>query len=88
MRPRVDAYDLLLVPLSNLPGLTEAGPERRTRSNRYNARPAGLAAEICAAYRWPDSLSDKEILLRLPALKLQRVHNTPGVLCDQAQESI
>jgi len=44
-----------------------------------------LDAAVCAAYGWPDDLSDEEILGRLLALNLERAHNTPGVLSDQAR---
>jgi len=42
MRPRVDAYDLLLAPLSNLPGLTEAWLEE-AHAVQPLQRTAGLA---------------------------------------------
>jgi len=56
----------------NPPGLAEAELKKRTLTNLYNARPAWLAAAhrtldgaVCAAYGWPDDLSDEEILGRL-----------------------
>ena len=71
----VEARDVWLNP----PGLAEAELKKRTLTNLYNARPAWLAAAhrtldaaVCAAYGWPDDLSDEEILARLLALNMQR----------------
>ena len=51
----------------------------RTLTNRYNARPEWLAhahrkldAAVFAAYGWPATLSDEEILAKLLALNLAR----------------
>ncbi|MCB0025502.1 MAG: hypothetical protein KDD91_20860, partial [Caldilinea sp.] len=56
---------------------------KRTLTNLYNARPAWLAAAhrtldgaVCAAYGWPDDLSDEEVLARLLALNLERAGQT------------
>lgn len=53
--------------------------KKRTLTNLYNERPTWLALAhqkldeaVFAAYGWPDSLSDDELLARLLALNLQR----------------
>jgi len=63
----------------NEPGLSEAELKKRTLTNLYNARPDWLSvahrtldAAVFAAYGWPDTLSDDEILSRLLALNLER----------------
>ena len=63
----------------NEPGLSEADLKKRTLTNLYNARPDWLSvahrtldAAVFAAYGWPDTLSDDEILARLLALNLER----------------
>ncbi|MBK7900018.1 MAG: hypothetical protein KA603_14920 [Azonexus sp.] len=60
----------------------EADLKKRTLTNRYNARPAGLDLAhkaldqaVAAAYGWPDytpETPDEEILRRLLALNLAR----------------
>jgi hypothetical protein len=52
---------------------------KRTLTNLYNQRPTWLAlahqkldSAVFAAYGWPDSLTDDEILERLLALNLHR----------------
>ena len=63
----------------NEPGLSEADLKKRTLTNLYNQRPDWLSvahrtldAAVFAAYGWPDTLSDDEILARLLALNLER----------------
>ena len=53
--------------------------KRRTLTNLYNARPAWLAdahrkldGAVFAAYGWPSTLTDAELLERLLALNHQR----------------
>ena len=53
--------------------------KQRTLTNLYNQRPAWLDnlhreldEAVAAAYGWPASLSDEEILKRLLALNLER----------------
>jgi hypothetical protein len=53
--------------------------KRRTLTNLYNARPAWLAeahrkldSAVFAAYGWPNTLTDSELLERLLALNHQR----------------
>jgi hypothetical protein len=51
----------------------DANPEelkRRTLTNLYNARPSWLA--VFAAYGWPLTLTDAEVLERLLALNHKR----------------
>ena len=61
------------------PALPPKDLSRRTLTNLYNRRPAWLAnahatldAAVAAAYGWPATLPDAEILERLLALNLQR----------------
>ena len=53
--------------------------KKRTLTNLYNARPTWLANShawldtmVYAAYRWPASLPDEEVLKSLLALNLER----------------
>jgi hypothetical protein len=53
--------------------------KKRTLTNLYNERPAWLAnahraldAAVFAAYGWPPTLSDDELLAKLLALNLSR----------------
>src|SRR5690606_28943058 len=59
----------------NPPGAAEADLKKRTLTNLYNQRPTWLDLAhrkldeaVFAAYGWPDTLSDEEILERLLAL--------------------
>jgi type II restriction/modification system DNA methylase subunit YeeA len=63
----------------NPPNASEEELKRRTLTDLYNARPAWLAdahrkldEAVFAAYRWPSTLTDAEILERLLALNRQR----------------
>ena len=63
----------------NPPGTSEKEREDRTLTNLYNKRPAWLAAAhqkldeaVFAAYGWPATLTDSEILERLLALNHER----------------
>jgi type II restriction/modification system DNA methylase subunit YeeA len=63
----------------NPPGASEAELKKRTLTNLYNARPAWLAdahrkldEAVFAAYGWPSTLTDAELLERLLALNHQR----------------
>ncbi|HEX4004717.1 MAG TPA: DNA methyltransferase [Acidobacteriaceae bacterium] len=63
----------------NPPGATEAELSKRTLTNLYNARPEWLAdahrkldEAVFAAYGWPHTLTDAEILERLLTLNHQR----------------
>ena len=63
----------------NPAGLSDKDLQKRTLTNLYNARPTWLDlahkkldAAVFAAYGWPDTLSDEEILGRLLALNLER----------------
>jgi type II restriction/modification system DNA methylase subunit YeeA len=63
----------------NPPGAREAELKKRTLTNLYNARPAWLAdahrkldEAVFAAYGWPSTLTDAELLERLLALNHQR----------------
>jgi type II restriction/modification system DNA methylase subunit YeeA len=63
----------------NPPNTSEEELKKRTLTNLYNARPAWLEdahrkldAAVFAAYGWPDTLTDVEILERLLALNQQR----------------
>lgn len=63
----------------NAEGLPEAERKKRTLTNLYNARPTWLDlahkeldAAVCAAYGWPETLSDEQILEKLLALNLER----------------
>jgi type II restriction/modification system DNA methylase subunit YeeA len=58
---------------------SEVSGPKRTLTNLYNARPTWLDlahkkldAAVCAAYGWPDNLSDEQILEKLLALNLER----------------
>jgi hypothetical protein len=68
-----------------VPNCNEAARElaKRTLTNLYNQRPTWLAlahqkldSAVFAAYGWPDSLTDDEILERLLSLNLHRIR--PG----------
>ena len=59
--------------------------KRRTLTNLYNARPAWLVdahrkldEAVFAAYGWPSTLTDAEILERLLALNHQRAAASEG----------
>lgn len=63
----------------NPPGAGEAELKKRTLTNLYNQRPTWLDlahkkldAAVFAAYGWPATLSDEEILARLLELNLER----------------
>ena len=63
----------------NPPGTSEQERVDRTLTNLYNKRPSWLAEAhrkldeaVFAAYGWPPSLSDSEILERLLALNHER----------------
>ena len=63
----------------NPKGATESQLKKRTLTNLYNQRPdllanahATLDAAVAAAYGWPATLPDAEILERLLALNLER----------------
>jgi hypothetical protein len=63
----------------NPPDASEADLKKRTLTNLYNARPswldnahAALDQAVFAAYGWPDTLTDAEVLERLLALNLAR----------------
>jgi type II restriction/modification system DNA methylase subunit YeeA len=63
----------------NPEGTTEAERKKRTLTNLYNARPtwlenahAKLDRAVFAAYGWPETISDEEILKNLLALNLKR----------------
>jgi type II restriction/modification system DNA methylase subunit YeeA len=63
----------------NPPGASAADLKKRTLTNLYNARPAWLAdahrkldEAVFAAYGWPATLADAEILERLLALNHER----------------
>lgn len=60
-------------------GLSETEKKKRTLTNLYNARPTWLDLAhkrldqaVFAAYGWPSTLTDEEILERLLALNLER----------------
>ncbi len=64
-------------------GRTSKVSRERTLTNLYNARPTWLDhahrkldAAVFAAYGWPATLSDEEILARLLALNLARATST------------
>ena len=63
----------------NPPGADDAELKKRTLTNLYNARPAWLDnahkkldAAVFAAYGWPATLTDDEILERLLTLNRER----------------
>jgi hypothetical protein len=63
----------------NPPGTSELERADRTLTNLYNKRPAWLAEAhrkldeaVFAAYGWPPTLTDSEILERLLALNHER----------------
>ena len=63
----------------NPPNASAEELKRRTLTNLYNARPAWLAdahrkldGAVFAAYGWPSTLTDAELLERLLALNHQR----------------
>ncbi len=67
----------------NPPGTSEQERADRTLTNLYNKRPAWLAAAhqkldeaVFAAYGWPATLTDAEILERLLALNYERAATT------------
>lgn len=84
--PRVQAIGAAAAELNQLrqnwlnpAGASEAELKKRTLTNLYNQRPTWLAQAhrkldeaVFAAYGWPVSLSDEEILARLLALNLER----------------
>jgi hypothetical protein len=81
----------------NEPGLSAAELKKRTLTNLYNQRPDWLSVAhrmldvaVFAAYGWPDTLSDDEILARLLALNLERAAGqgavVPVVENDQADD--
>ena len=64
----------------NPPNITEVELKKRTLTDLYNKRPTWLNLAhhkldlaVFAAYGWPPTLSDEEILERLLALNLDRV---------------
>lgn len=66
------------------PGATERELKARTLTNLYNARPGWLAdahrtldESVFAAYGWPATLSDSEVLDRLLAFNLERAAKEP-----------
>jgi hypothetical protein len=63
----------------NPPGASAEDLKKRTLTNLYNARPAWLAdahrkldEAVFAAYGWPATLTDAEVLERLLALNHER----------------
>ncbi len=69
----------------NPPGTTELERKDRTLTNLYNKRPAWLAdahrkldESVFAAYGWPPTLTDSEILERLLALNHERAAKSAG----------
>jgi type II restriction/modification system DNA methylase subunit YeeA len=68
----------------NPPNASAEELKKRTLTNLYNARPAWLAdahrkldEAVFAAYGWPSTLTDAELLERLLALNHQRAAGTP-----------
>ncbi|MBW4039275.1 MAG: class I SAM-dependent DNA methyltransferase [Acidobacteria bacterium] len=68
----------------NPPDISEAGLKDRTLTKLYNARPEWLANAhrtldhaVFAAYGWPSTLTDQEILSHLLALNHQRASTQP-----------
>ncbi len=75
----------------NPPGASEDDLRTRTLTKLYNARPEWLAnahraldEAVFAAYGWPSTLSDQEILARLLALNHERAALQP-LTTDQTQ---
>ncbi len=71
----------------NPPGLSEKELKKRTLTNLYNARPTWLAnlhetldKAVFAAYGWPDTLTDQEILEKLLELNLERAEGQKKLL--------
>ncbi len=69
----------------NPPGTTELECKDRTLTNLYNKRPSWLAdahrkldEAVFAAYGWPPTLTDSEILERLLALNHERAAKSAG----------
>jgi hypothetical protein len=69
----------------NPPGASAEELKRRTLTNLYNANPAWLAdvhrkldAAVFAAYGWPDTLTEAELLERLLALNHERAAGSGG----------
>jgi hypothetical protein len=63
-------------------GTSDADRKSRTLTNLYNQRPTWLQlahqrldAAVCAAYGWPDDLSDEQILEKLLVLNLERARS-------------
>jgi hypothetical protein len=61
------------------PGASAADLKQRSLTNLYNQRPAWLDIAhkklddaVLQAYRWPTTLSDEEVLVRLRLLKLNQ----------------
>lgn len=76
----------------NPPGASESELKRRTLTNLYNARPAWLVEAhrkldeaVFAAYGWPATLTDSEVLEHLLALNQQRA--AAGISEQEAEES-
>ncbi len=70
----------------NPPGASDAELKDRTLTKLYNARPEWLAnahrtldEAVFAAYGWPKSLDDQEILSKLLALNQHRAARKPNV---------
>ena len=66
----------------NPPGATDNDLKEKTLTNLYNKNPQwllnlhkALDAAVFAAYGWPDTLTDEEILERLLALNHERANN-------------
>ncbi len=69
----------------NPPDASAEELKKRTLTNLYNARPAWLAdahrkldEAVFAAYGWPSTLTDAELLERLLALNHQRAAASQG----------
>jgi type II restriction/modification system DNA methylase subunit YeeA len=77
----------------NPAGATPEELKKRTLTNLYNERPTWLDnahkkldKAVFAAYDWPDTLSDEEILERLLALNLERAKDTRSTSSLAANE--
>lgn len=77
----------------NPPGASEAELRTRTLTNLYNERPAWLRLAhqrlddaVFAAFGWPSTLSDDEVLERLLALNLERAAQSGAVAAGAATE--
>ena len=73
----------------NPPNTSAVELKKRTLTNLYNARPSWLAeahrkldAAVFAAYGWPVTLTDAELLERLLALNHRRAVAGPGAKPD------